>query len=53
MRDEQQKNDNKYQEREYWQKRQDDITIIYLDTREQAQELAEIEEIEQELGLHF
>lgn len=42
-----------YQEKPYWNKRQDDTTIIFLDKREQAEELAELEAIEAELGLHF
>lgn len=37
----------------YWDKRQDDITIIFLNKREQNEELEEIEEIEKELGIQL
>lgn len=53
MTERQQRQPEQYAERKYWQERQDDITIIFLDKREQAEELDELEAIEAELGLHF
>lgn len=53
MKEQQPRQPEQYTERKYWHERQDDTTIIFLDKREQAEELAELEAIEAELGLHF